>query len=254
MKPVTAFSFCPPTRLSVSLWREAFGGEKGQIEADLRALEVGGARGIGLLSEDGACLSQGVALRFALPDAAGYYLYALTTARSARGQGHMRTLLRETARRAAEEGLSFLFLLPGGEALAASYRRMGFDREYPAGASPLPLCSDDFYYRAVGKLPFEGKKTPSALNAKTEPPLTPEELGSPLSPPLFAFALSTLEKIFPVRLEKGAALLFSGDARRAMAFSPEASGLFSRETQGIPFLLQTLDGRCPAGLPEPLPR
>ena len=225
-----------------------------EIGADLRSLEDGGATGIRLLSKDGDCLSQGIALPFILPDMRGYYLYALTTKKSARGQGHMRTLLRESGQKAKEQGFSFLFLLPDGDALAAFYRTAGFCRAYPAGASPCPLNAGDFYYRTTGSGSGDETSRPGIPDRMNGPAPSPAEFGSPLSPALFAFTLSTMACVRPIRTAAGAALVFAGDPRCVMAFPKSAAASYTQSPQKNPFLLQSLDGKFPARLPEPLPR
>ncbi len=54
------------------------------------------------------------------------YIYAGATAPDARGKGYYRRLLEYVEDIALQRGLSALFLRPADEALAASYRRMGF--------------------------------------------------------------------------------------------------------------------------------
>ena len=82
-------------------------------------------------------LSQGVGIKIDTDRGALLYLYALTTDHAARGQGLLRTLLKEIAVMAEKRGFIGLCLLPADDALRCAYRRMGFTTECPAGGAPL---------------------------------------------------------------------------------------------------------------------
>jgi len=79
------------------------------------------------------------------------YLYAVATARSARGRGLCRALMEDTHRHLASLGYVGAILVPAEPSLFGFYRRMGYAdctsvREFTVSASDSPLS-----LRAIGK-------------------------------------------------------------------------------------------------------
>ena len=230
-------------RFSVALYAEAFGIEKDEAEADISSLLSGtGAFPISL-SENGHTVSQGIFIPMwadgTLPVA---YLYALATEPASRGQGYLRTLIRETAEKAS--AYAALCLLPADAALADAYRRMGFTEERPAGGAPTVGSEADL------SLCFDAP--PSFV------PCTPEELRIPLGNALprgvFSYALSSLgDRMVPCRIGEDHAILYKNDPRYALAVT---EGLLSsvRRVRDYTYLLMPLAGSLPKAIPEPLPR
>lgn len=70
------------------------------------------------------------------------YIYAGATAAHRRGEGLYRRLLRFAARCGKKEQLSGLFLRPADEALAKSYRRMGFTVDMTCDSFSTTACAD----------------------------------------------------------------------------------------------------------------
>ncbi len=237
------FSFGPSAPFSVELFSDAFGMSYGEAEADFRTLLEAGAQPFSIRDE-GTVLSQGIGIPFSVEGRWLLYLYALATARAARGRGLLRTLLGEVAESAAGAGYSALTLLPASEALSEAYGRMGFKERYFAGGAPVIKTGDDLFLRIGGNFPME-KAEGSALY---------RALGRHLSPALFDFTLSTLgEHVAAFHLgEEGYALLSPEDSTCALAVS---EGMSARERDGgAAFLLLPLRGRPPRRLPEPMPR
>lgn len=234
--------------LSPELHAEAFGGTVGEAVSDLSALLSGGAIPL-TLSREGEVLSQGIGIPLwadtALPV---LYLYALTTAPSARGQGLMRTLLREVAEPFRRSAYTALCLLPADDALAAAYRRMGFSHHRPAGGAAVLRSADDFSFCFPALPDFE----PCSFEEARVP------LGMTLSRELFAYTAASLGEgvtAARTRMPYGYeyALLFRDDPHYALAVT---DGLSARVTrQGTHELLLTpLGTTLPGSVPEPLPR
>ena len=233
---------------SAALYAEAFGGTEEEARADLDALRRADARPFSL-SREGEVLSQGIGIPFWADGAKPVlYLYALATAAPARGQGLMRTLLREVAERYGESTYSCLCLLPASEALTAAYGRMGFSERRPAGGAAALRAEDDFSLR-FGSLPdFE----PCSLEEMRAP------LGMALSRELFAYAATSLgDRVMPTRIKAPFgyeyALLYRDDPHLALAVTDGLKDSVTR--QGAhDFLLLPLRRELPASIPEPLPR
>ena len=230
---------------SVPLYAEAFGIEAAEAEADISALlSTGGAHPFSL-SEGGRVLSQGISIPFwadgTLPVA---YLYALATDPTSRGQGLLRTLIRETADSARESAYSALCLLPAAPPLAEAYRRMGFTEERPAGAAPTVGGASDL------SLFFD--TAPAFLPCPTDELRVP--FGNALSRESFSYAVSTLgDRVMPCRIGEEHAILCREDPRYALAVT---DGLRAsvRRVSDHRYLLMPLGGALPSEIPEPLPR
>ena len=233
---------------SAALYAEAFGGTEEEARADLDALRRAGAQPFSL-SREGEVLSQGIGIPLWADGAKPMlYLYALATAASARGQGLMRTLLREVAERYGESAYAALCLLPASEQLAAAYGRMGFSERRPAGGAAILRSADDFSLR-FGSLPdFE----PCPFEEMRVP------LGMVLSRELSAYAAASLgDRVMPVRIKAPFgyeyALLYRDDPHLALAVTNGLKDSMTR--QGAhDFLLFPLRRELPGSIPEPLPR
>ena len=234
-----SFSADTPT-LSARLYAEGFSLPLTEAEADLDTLIAGGAIPL-TLAGDGQVLSQGIGIPIDTGDGPILYLYALTTDRAARGQGLLRTLLRECADAARARGFSALCLLPASAALADAYRRMGFTEALPVGGAPHIESATDLALRLD-----EGAR-----------PITPKErhelyraMGQTMPEALFDFTLSTLAPaVLPMRTDEGYALALASDPRYALAASYEAVRVANHTLLAAP-----LGGRLPIGIYEPLPR
>ncbi len=128
------FFFCAPlSALSSDLWADAFGEDPADVR-ELIALLSPDATAV-LATEGEETIFQGVMIPCLLEGRIGYYLYALTTNRAYRGRGYLARAMAYIREVAEEEGVSFLLLIPADDALAATYRRMGFSVELPLAAS-----------------------------------------------------------------------------------------------------------------------
>lgn len=239
------FAFGENAPFSLSLYAEAFGIERAEAEADLSSLLSRGGAFPFSLSEDGCAVSQGIFIPLwadgIIPVA---YLYALATAPASRGQGLLRTLIRETAGEARRSAYAALCLLPADEALADAYRRMGFTEERPAGGAPTIVSEADLSLCFDAPPPFV--------------PCTPEELRIPLGNALprgiLSYALSSLgERMMPCRIGEEYAILYQNDPRYALTVT---EGLLPsvRRVSDHRSLLMPLAGALPKAIPEPLPR
>ena len=226
--------------LSARLYAEGFSLPISEAEADLDALIKGGAIPL-TLSGDGRVLSQGIGIPIDTGDGTVLYLYALTTDRAARGQGLLRTLLRECADAARAMGFSALCLLPASDALADAYRRMGFTEVLPAGGAPHIEAAADLSLR---------------LDTAWAP-ITPEmrhdlykAIGQTMPEALFDFTLSTLAPaVLPVKTDEGYALALASDPHYLLAASFRAARVANHTLLAAP-----LGDRLPIGIYEPLPR
>ncbi len=229
--------------LSPRLYAEGFGGSEGEAEAALSALSRAGAVPLRLSCGE-APLSQGAAIPLSVDGCRILYLYALSTAVAARGQGHLRTLIKETARWAAAEGVTALCLLPADEGLSAAYRRMGFTLALPAGANALSAGGEEFSLYAEAPL------TPMPTEDRA---FLYSALGGAMSRAAFDFTLDTLaDSCFTARWEKEAAILSRKDPRRALAVTEGLSPTY-RVCPAAHLLVMPLVGNVPP-IPEPLPR
>ena len=226
--------------LSARLYAEGFSLPLDEAKADLGALLRGGAIPL-TLSAEGCVLSQGIGIPINTGNGTVLYLYALTTDRAARGQGLLRTLLRECAGMALDGGFAALCLLPASDALADAYRRMGFTEALPAGGAPHIEAKEDLALR---------------LNTAARP-IAPKErhdfykaIGHTMPEALFDFTLSTLAPaVLPMKTDAGYALALASDPRYALAASSRATRVADHTLLAAP-----LGGRLPIGIYEPLPR
>ncbi len=236
-------SLTRPSEENLALWALCFEEPEEEVREAIAALAAGGATSLCLLRGD-RILSQGMLLPLTLTEGRGLYLYALCTHPAERGQGLLRRLIEEAVAFARREGFFFLCLIPGDASLFEVYRRMGFTREIPLGASVTPRKTRDFYLFREG--PSEAMTYASAEQVY---PLFPPML----SPPLFRYAIATVEAAIPLIGPRGAVLSHRGDARRAYAVSPSLSEDYRRQ-QGERMLLLPLSGEAPLAVPEPIPR
>lgn len=111
-----------------ALWQEAFGDSKEEIERFFDTFEYRNTAF--LLCEEERIRSMLFLLPTAVRDRECHYpagyIYAGATYPDARGKGYYRRLLAFVADTARQEGMAALLLRPATEALADSYRRMGF--------------------------------------------------------------------------------------------------------------------------------
>ncbi len=232
------FAFGANAPLSAALYAEAFAEDVASAADTLSALLLGGAYGFSL-SEGGRPLSQGLGVPFSVDGRRFLYLYALATDKAARGQGLLRTLIKETAA-SAKADCDGLVLLPATPSLSAAYQRMGFAEVYPAGA---PADTESAPYLVLTE----------ALDC-TE--ISAEEaypyFSSSLSQALFLYTLSSLgDDYFPARVADGCALLWRKSPRLALAVS---ENIPVTQGGGNTFLYFPLKGEPPRRIPEPLPR
>lgn len=226
--------------LSARLYAEGFSLPIEEAEEDLRSLCRAGAIPLSL-SDSTTVLSQGFGIPMEIKDEKILYLYALTTDRATRGQGLLRTLLRESADMAKRRGFSALCLLPATTALADAYQRMGFSESLPAGGAPHIEAPADLALRIDTSLH----------------PITPDEhdalyraIGAHMTREMFDFSLSTLApSLIPMRAAEGYALVLASDPHHAIAASFTAP---RKEEHTI--LTAPLGKRLPSGILEPLPR
>lgn len=234
--------------LSAALYAEAFGGTVGEAEAELSALLAADAHPFSL-SREGEVLSQGIGIPLWADGAMPVlYLYALVTAPSARGQGLMRTLLREVAARYGKSAYTALCLLPASEQLAAAYGRMGFRERRSAGGAATLRSEDDFSLRFASLPDFE----PCSFEETRVP------LGMALHRELFAYATASLgERVIAARIQRPYgyeyALLFRDDPLLALAVTEGLAAGVTRQA-GHDLLLHPLGRPLPTFIPEPLPR
>ena len=234
-----SFAADSPT-LSARLYAEGFSLPCAEAENDLDTLMRGGAIPL-TLSDRGRVLSQGIGIPINTGDGTMLYLYALTTDRSARGQGHLRTLLRECTKAARAMGFSALCLLPASDTLADAYRRMGFTEELPAGGAPHIEAKKDLALRL---------DTPASPIAPEDRPNFCKAIGHAMPEPLFDFTLSTLAPtVLPMITDEGYVLALASDPRYALAASFRAVRVANHTLLAAP-----LGGRLPIGIYEPLPR
>lgn len=239
------FAFGKDATFSARLYAEAFGIEGMEAEADLASLFSSEGAFPFSLSEGGRVLSQGIFIPLWADGAVPVgYLYALATEPASRGQGHLRTLIREAAEGARESAYAALCLLPADPGLADAYRRMGFTEKRPAGGAPAITGAGDLSLRLRGAPAFV--------------PCEPEELRIPLGNALprgvFSYAFASLgESVAACRIGEDYAILDRRDPRYALAVT---KGLRS-SVQGVgehSYLLMPLAGPLPKEIPEPLPR
>lgn len=226
--------------LSARLYAEGFSLPLTEAEGDLARLVSAGAIPLSL-SDEGSVLSQGVGIPIGTDHGDVLYLYALTTDRAARGQGLLRTLLKESACLARARGLSALCLIPADTALADAYRRMGFTEERPAGGAPSVKAPEDLaLWLDAPALPLKNGEQDALYEA----------LGRHMSRAMFDFTLETLfPAVIPMRTESGYALALANDPRYALAASCDAHRHGAHS-----LLFAPLDTHLPNGICEPLPR
>ena len=226
--------------LSARLYAEGFSLSYEEAEGDLLALRRAGALPL-TLSRGGTLLSQGLGIPIDVEGGRMLYLYALTTDRAARGQGLLRTLLKESASLARGMGFTALCLLPATHELSDSYRRMGFTEELSAGGAPHIEAPGDLSLRL---------DTPMRRVEPHEQDALYRALGGHMSRALFDFTLATLAPtVLPMHTEAGYALALAKDPRYALAAAFPARRAASHTLLSMP-----LCTRLPDGPFEPLPR
>lgn len=226
--------------LSPRLYAEGFSLPLDEAKNDLRRLSHAGALPLSLSCE-GSVLSQGFGIPINTENGAVLYLYALTTAPAARGQGLLRTLLRESAVMARAKGFSALCLIPADATLAHAYRRMGFTEELFAGGAPHIETPADLAIRLdLAACPIGAEEHEALYGA----------LGQHMTREMFDFTLSTLAPaVLPMKAEEGYALALADDPRYALAAS-----FPTHRARPHTLLTAPLCGRLPDGIFEPLPR
>lgn len=230
--------------LSPRLYAEGFGGSEGEAEAALSALSAAGAISLRLSSEGGV-LCQGAALPLFVEGCRILYLYALSTAVAARGQGHLRTLIRETAQWALTEGTTALCLLPADAGLAEAYRRMGFTIALPAGANALTVGSEEFSLT---------ERAPLSLTPTSDRTFLYGALGGAMSREAFELTLDTLaDACLTARWGDEAAILSRREPSRALAVTAGLAAAY-RTAPAAELLAMPLGERAVPPIPEPLPR
>lgn len=114
------------------LWNEAFGDSRETVQAFLTAIPHTPF----YAAEDGQILS----MLFAVPQMVGQckaaYLYAVATAKKARGRGLAASLLRHAEGVLKQDGFSACLLSPAEPSLAGWYMRQGYENWGPF--RPLP--------------------------------------------------------------------------------------------------------------------
>lgn len=229
-----------PARLSAALYADGFSLSAAEAAADLTALLQAGALPL-TVSLGGRVLSQGLGIGIDTDCGAMLYLYALTTDRTARGQGLLRTLLKESAAEAALRGFIGLCLLPADAALREAYRRMGFTLELPAGgASSIAAPCDLALCLKKEAKPLEEEQREGFYEA----------LGRHMTRGMLDYTLSTLAPaVIPMRAENGYALALAKNPHYALAATAPASSNGTHTLLAMP-----LGERMPPSIPEPLPR
>ena len=229
-----------PRALSARLYAEGFGLSPDEATADLSALCRAGAIPLAITRGE-ETLSQGLGIPIDTDRGQMLYLYALTTDRASRGQGLLRTLLKETADMAKDAGFTALFLLPASASLYDSYRRMGFTEELASGGAAEIASFSDLSYRTNTKMRPITEADTDALYAS---------LGKRISRPMFDYTLATLAPtVLPMRTEEGGyALALASDPRYVLAASFPTSRIGTHT-----FLCAPLRGPTES-LVEPLPR
>ena len=226
--------------LSARLYAEGFSLSQEDAEKDLAALLSAGAIPL-TLSACGTVRSQGVGIKIDTDRGAMLYLYALTTDQAARGQGLLRTLLRETAALAKKQGYIGLCLLPADDALRSAYRRMGFTEERPAGGAPLITAATD--------LALYLDKAAEPLT-ETDGEALYAALGQHMTRAMLDYTLSTLAPaVLPMKAMGGYALALACAPHHALAASSPAKRIESHTLLAMP-----LGNELPSSIPEPLPR
>lgn len=235
-----SFAFGAGAPYSPALYAAGFGLPQEEAEDDTARLFLGGALPFSL-SDGGEVLSQGLALPISVEGERLLYLYALTTAEGARGQGLLRTLIEGAKASATAHAYTALFLLPASRALTAAYRRMGFERAYPAGGAPQllsPLDFDLLLPEAPDFCEIGREQFPTHL----------------VSGGLSAFCLSSLgDDALPVQIGGEYAILSRTDPRRALLLPPAWEKRAERMGDHT-LLLCPLLGNPPSEIVEPLPR
>lgn len=132
---------CPNDREALtSLWMQAFEGDTEQ-EINLFLDTFDYVKTAFVLCEDDRVCSMLFLLPITIENGASRfsagYIYAGATHPDARGKGYYRRLLGYVGEIAGREGMTALVLRPATDALADSYRRMGFSRELYGNARPL---------------------------------------------------------------------------------------------------------------------
>ena len=135
-------------KADVRLWADIFGDSVSDIKAALSSFDGTGAC-ISLKSGE-LTISQFIGIEAAICGERGIYIYALCTHLQMRGRGYMRILLDLAKKHFSLCGYKFFLLLPASEALAQSYRRLGFSVSLPAYATPSPECERDFFFACDG--------------------------------------------------------------------------------------------------------
>ena len=227
-----------PRALSARLYAEGFDLSPDEARADLAALCHAGAIPLALTRGE-ETLSQGLGIPIDTDRGQMLYLYALTTDRASRGQGLLRTLLKETAAMAEGAGFASLSLLPASAPLYDSYRRMGFTEELASGGAAAIASPADLAYRT--DLKMHPIADADALYAA---------LGKRMSRPMFDYTLATLAPtVLPMRTEEGGyALAPASDPRYVLAASFPVSRI------GTHTLLCAPISGLTESLIEPLPR
>ncbi len=104
------------------LWQEAFGDTEGYLDAFFATA---------FAIDRCLCVDGGKAACYWLPcHCRGQkiaYLYAVATAKDARGQGLCRALIEETKKALLMQGYAGILLVPGSEVLRQMYAKMGFE-------------------------------------------------------------------------------------------------------------------------------
>ncbi len=170
------------------LWQEAFGDTEGYLNAFFAAA---------FDPDRCLCVGLGKAACYWLPGTCRgqkiAYLYAVATAKDARGRGLCRALMEETKKVLAFQGYAGILLVPGSEALRQMYAKMGFqDATQIVEFSPTALLQREEERPPCARGAVSGADwgvvTPSAY-AQARVALLPE--GSAIEGPEFFAFLAT---------------------------------------------------------------
>ncbi len=133
----------PAHRIDAALWSEVFGDSESDIRAFVSAC-VSSAYCVAFCSH-GVTVSQFLAIEASICGVRGIYIYALCTSPEHRGRGLMRELIGAARAHFEKFGYRYFMLLPASEALADTYKKMGFTHSLSAYATPLPEREGDFF-------------------------------------------------------------------------------------------------------------
>lgn len=204
-----------------SLWKEAFGDTDAFL--DVFFSTAYDPRRCRCITEDNQVLAALYWFDVTCNGQKQAYVYAVATAKAARGRGLCRTLMDDTAALLAAEGYHGILLVPQDEGLRGMYGKMGYQNATTlsesvcaAGKSPLSvteLTPEDYALRRTALLPpfgviqegenliflsslarfYAAPGLLAAVSRETEHLRILEYLGDPASAPDFVTALGARE-------------------------------------------------------------